>query len=155
MPTGDSGSYFRTRTIAQCFVETATLLYNTSLKESPRRQPLLIVPFVVNASFACELFLKALAHRGGVSLRGHNLPELLAALPVQERQRLDEAWTAAANLISNEVPEILESVVNKLSNSFVDWRYSHEKDRLSTASCSSILLLLEVFESASQYSSDA
>jgi hypothetical protein len=150
MPTEDTGSYFRTRTVAQCFVETATLLYNTSLKEAPRRQPLLIVPFVVNASFACELFLKTLAHRGGVSLRGHNLSELLAALPVQERQRLDSAWTAASDLISKEVPETIESVVNELSTSFVDWRYSHEKERVSTASSSSILLLLEVLETASQ-----
>lgn len=155
MPTEDNESYFRTRTIAQCFAETATLLYNTSLKEPPRRQPLLIVPFVVNASFACELFLKALAHRGGVSLRGHNLSELLAALPVQERKRLDEAWTAATNLVSKEVHETLESVVNELSNSFVDWRYSHEKERVSTVSSSSILLLLDVFDNASRWRSDA
>lgn len=154
MPTEDIGSYWRTLTIAQCFAETASLLYYTTLKE-PRRQPLMIVPFVVNASFACELFLKALAHRGGASLKGHNLTKLLSALPVQERQRLELAWSVIADVTDNEAAESLESVFNQLSDSFVAWRYSHEKERVSTASSPSILLLLEVLDSASQNNCDA
>jgi hypothetical protein len=116
MPTEDIGSYWRTRTIAQCFAETASMLYQTTLKDPPRRQPLMIVPFVVNASFACELFLKALAHREGASLKGHNLSKLLGALPVKERQRLESAWSSIADVTNNEAAESLESVVNQLSD---------------------------------------
>lgn len=151
MLTDHIGNYSRARTIAQCFAQTATLLYNTTLKERPRQNPLLIVPFVVNASFACELFLKALGHLGGVSLQGHSLSKLLAAIPVKERQRLDEAWTAVAYDVNSDVDENLVSVVNDLSNSFVEWRYSHEKERVSTASSSAILLLLEVLDNSSKY----
>lgn len=150
MQSDSTGHYHRARTIAQCFNQTATLLYETCLKETPRQQPLLIVPFIVNASFACELFLKSLAHRGGVSLEGHQLSKLLASLPVQERQRLDRAWIAIAQGINCEAAVTLDSVISELSNSFVEWRYSHEKERVSTASTTSILLLLKVLDEASQ-----
>ncbi len=151
MSTIDIGSYSRTRTIAQCFAETAILLFNTVLKEPSRRQPLLIVPFVVNASFACELFLKSLAHRGGVSLHGHNLATLLGELPFQERRCLEAAWTAVDRRVNKERVETLESVLNELSNSFVEWRYSHEKERVAAGSSASILLLLEALDSASAW----
>jgi hypothetical protein len=141
MPTEDIGSYWRARTIALCFAETAAMLYHTALKEPDRRQPLMLVPFVVNASFACELFLKALAHRGGLELQGHNLSKLLTNLPVQERLLVDLAWSAVAHIENNQAVEPLESVVKQLSNSFVEWRYSHEKERVSTASSPSILML--------------
>lgn len=150
-----TGHYHRARTIAQCFSQTATLLYETCLKETPRQQQLLIVPFVVNASFACELFLKALANRGGVRLVGHQLSKLLANLPVQERRRLDHTWIAITEGIDCEAAVTLDSVISELSNSFVEWRYSHEKERVSAASTTSILLLLKVMDEVSQYRREA
>ncbi|MGJ7519320.1 hypothetical protein ACSFA0_02340 [Variovorax sp. LT1P1] len=148
------GHYHRARKIAQCFTQTATLLYATCLKEAPRKEPLLIVPFVVNASFACELFLKALADRGGARLEGHRLSTLLATLPAQERNSLDQAWITVAQDFDCDTAVTLDSVIGELSNSFVDWRYSHERERVSTASSTSILLLLKALDDASQSRGD-
>jgi hypothetical protein len=155
MQTEDIGRYQRARTIAQCFSQTAMLINETCLKESPRREPLLVVPFVVNASFACELYLKALAHRGGVRLEGHQLAKLLVSLPTNERHSLARAWAAVARGGECKIAETLESVIRELSNSFVEWRYTHEKERVSAASSASILHLLRVLDDASQYSSGA
>jgi hypothetical protein len=151
MDTDYIGHYSRTRKIAQCFAQTAALLYAKCLNETPRQEPLLIVPFVVNASFACELFLKALAYRGQVCLKGHQLSTLFATLPNQERERLEQAWTAVAQRVECEPGLTLASAISELSNSFVEWRYTHEKERVSTASSAAIHLLLEVLEAASHY----
>lgn len=148
--TEDLGSYFRNRTIASCFFQAATRIHEADLRASPRREPMMIVPFVVNASFACELFLKTLAQLEGVRLRGHTLNELFAALPMQVRKQLYHAWITADRRESLDDSETLEAVLNGLSNSFVEWRYTHEKERVTAPSSASIFHLLRVLADASE-----
>ena len=150
MQPDDIGFHYRARASAQGFAQTATLLYENYLADSPRRQPNLLTPFIVNASFACELFLKALCQRAGASFEGHQLEKLLAALPVNDRQRIEHAWVAAAGTANCSAAATLEAVVGEMSNSFVEWRYAHEKERVTTASSASILALLRVLDEASQ-----
>ena len=80
------------RHVATAFANTAALLYERDLKQMPPKRPRHVVPFVVNASFAVELFLKALSHRHGVFLRGHQLPKRYDRLP--EDAALDQSASA-------------------------------------------------------------
>lgn len=155
MKLEEIGSYVRAHSIARCFSEAATLIYGERLKKSPSSEPFLIVSFVVNASFACELFLKALARRGGLQLKGHELARLLADLPVAERQIVDRAWNTVERNDQGQITETLESVIAGLSNSFVEWRYTHEKEYVSAPSSVSILHLLKTLEQASKWHDDA
>ena len=131
------------------------MLSATRLAEAPRTEPLMVVPFVVNASFACELFLKAIAHRGGVRLSGHKLATLLQDLPEPERQRLDQAWVDLSRDAASECEANLDTVIGELSNSFVEWRYTHEKERVSAPQTHAILLLLKVLDQASEFRSES
>ena len=76
------------------------------------------IPYCVNASFACELYLKAILdaekkERG----QKHNLNDLFSLLPSE---------------IKDDVKKKVENVdfdtnLMQAGNMFVDWRYLHEK----------------------------
>jgi uncharacterized protein (DUF2267 family) len=148
MTTEDLGSYFRILTVANCFFQATKRIYEADLRTKPRPEPMMVVPFVVNASFACELFLKTLAQREGVRLKGHELIELFAALPMHVRQQLHHEWVKVAGGEMLQDTETLESVPSELSNSFVEWRYTHEKERIEAPSSASIFHLLRVLADA-------
>ena len=57
---------------AVAFANTSAYLYERDLRRSPRKG-VSVVPFVVNATFSIELYLKALAQKHGKALRGHEL----------------------------------------------------------------------------------
>lgn len=135
---------------ARCFRQAATLISNTELLSLPKREPLMVIPFVVNASFACELYLKALAYRSDVGLTGHSLSKLLANLPQGERQNLDRAWASLNNQVIHSVAS-MELVIHALSNCFESWRYSYEKERVTAPDSSSIFDLLEALDIAYWY----
>lgn len=139
---------YQAATAARCFRQAATVIINAELVTTPRREPLMVIPFVVNATFACELYLKALAYRSNVALTGHSLLDLLAALPHGERQHLNQAW---ANLNKHGITrsaESMELVAREMSACFVDWRYSYEKEAVTAPQISAIFDLLNALDAA-------
>jgi hypothetical protein len=66
---------------AAAFATTSAYLYTRDMQVTGPATPLSVVPFVVNATFALELYLKALALLHGVHLRGHDLLSLFDDLP--------------------------------------------------------------------------
>ena len=78
----------------------------------------LSIPGIVNCAFACELYLKSLLMVHGYQSRGHSIESLFRKLP-------DE-------IISQIIKEIegykFENCLSNISNTFVDWRYSYEKE---------------------------
>lgn len=142
-----TGRSYRAATAARCFRQTATLISNANCT-TPKLDPLMAIPFVVNASFACELYLKALAYRSNVGMTGHSLLDLLAALPQEERHKLNQAWTSLNKQGITRSVASMELVVREMSACFVDWRYSYDKERVTAPETSAIFDLLDALNAA-------
>ncbi len=107
------------------FSECADLCQREGEKEDAQWF-LYVNPAVVNAAFACEVFLKLLLHSEGIRIpKGHRLHVLYHELPcaLQERIRGDVIqrygqWKDAFGM------ECLENV----SDAFATWRYIYEHD---------------------------
>ena len=84
----------------------------------------LLIPIIVNASFACELFLKCILPDG---THGHELDSLFSSLD-QESQNEIMFYTVFTIRCSN--PEYSSEQfwkdLKNSSNNFVRWRYLHE-----------------------------
>lgn len=89
-------------------------------------------PVIINASFACEVFLKLLLHFSGLSVeKTHNLKDLFKKLPTDMQSEIKQAmllqygyWCDVWNF------EYLDNI----SNAFVTWRYMYEHDWSKSAS---------------------
>lgn len=84
----------------------------------------LVVPVIVNASFACELFLKSLLPS---NTHKHNLDELFSQLN-QDLQNEIMSWTSLVikrSIPTYNVEQFLRDLKNN-SNDFAEWRYFHE-----------------------------
>ena len=76
----------------------------------------LMVPVIVNASFACELFLKSILIGNGLPPHKHELNILFDRLPKDTQ-----------DIIVNSVPEYdFGEEVEKISCAFTEWRYIYE-----------------------------
>lgn len=81
-------------------------------------------PFVVNISFACELYIKAIMIKNS-SLsefeRGHNLLDLYQALEAKDQAALEHEFTARYSA------KKLKDLLDENKTVFIDWRYALEK----------------------------
>ena len=76
------------------------------------------IPYIVNAAFSSELFLKSILESKRInSGKNHKLNDLFDLLP-QEIQKQIENRCGDVNF---------QSKLEKVSNIFVEWRYLHEE----------------------------
>jgi HEPN domain-containing protein len=88
-----------------------------------------VSPFLVNAAFAMELFLKALAQHHGVSLRGHSLLKLYDELPPVARSAVERALSGVSmDLADFDGSSDLRGLFTNLDDAFLAWRYTHERN---------------------------
>jgi len=80
---------------AVAFAAVSRLAYDEMQKRGSTKPPSTVVPFVVNAAFAMELYLKTLLFALGVAAPKHlhKLVKLHALLPANERAALQESCT--------------------------------------------------------------
>lgn len=112
--------------LAVGFMNVSATLYERDLRKLPFNA-MSAAPFVVNAAFAIELYLKALAQKHGVALRGHELSkQLYEALPDKAKREIETVIPqCAASRALNEAPNFQQYLKN-LNSAFVEWRYSYE-----------------------------
>lgn len=79
-----------------------------------------LVPAVVNLAFSIELYLKYLIAKKGTPRKGHELAKLFAFLDTATQNEIITS--------TNYQKAEFESLVNKHSDAFVDWRYLHDED---------------------------
>ncbi len=85
-----------------------------------------IYPFIVNKSFACELYLKTILKMNGQQIprgnRGHMLNELFNEVCEKEKllENISKSFRMKKDLITEEI--------NGISKAFEEWRYIYEKD---------------------------
>ena len=102
------------------FSNCADLCYNMQIES------LCVIPVIVNAAFACEIFLKLLLRQNQVEYnRVHKLKDLFDILPDNIRENIKTAtiekygqWKNIWNI------ELLDNI----SNAFYEWRYNYEHD---------------------------
>ena len=107
------------------FSNCADLCYNMQIESS------CIIPVIVNAAFACEIFLKLLLRQNQIEYnRVHKLKDLFDILPDNIRKNIKTAtikkygqWKNIWNI------ELLDNI----SNAFYEWRYNYEHDWLKSA----------------------
>lgn len=100
--------------------------------------PEFLFPFIVNASFACELYLKAIHYFNGTKFPksgtdGHNLEKLFDLLPIADKQHL-------VNSFQMEYGDTFDLELSAAALAFLDWRYWFEAD-MSRSKRISILFL--------------
>lgn len=132
------------RTQAQGFTSAANLAYKKAEARSPGNPPITFVPFVVNAAFAVELYLKTFlqATVGAVPRRVHALVKLHGLLNADVRQRLD---AACVQHLQSYAPGTVGTFLERLapiSDAFVRWRYSYEHERLEAVRPRSVILVM-------------
>jgi hypothetical protein len=86
---------------AVSFATTASYLYKRDLATKPWNG-MSVAPFVVNAAFALELYLKTLSILQGNELRGHDLLELFDALPHGAHKALSANFGKVLGLVASQ-----------------------------------------------------
>ena len=116
---------------ANAFAAVANDLYKRDLKRSPFKG-ISVSPFVVNAVFSIELYLKAIHNAYGNKIKGHHLVSIYKGMPKKGK----EHFLRAANDIRPRYQlyegEDIHSCLESLNKSFEQWRYLYEHNELGT-----------------------
>lgn len=128
---------------ADSFAFVANELYKRLNVKGLIDRPLLIAPFVVNAAFSIELYLKTLQELAGGAKRGHKLVELFNALQQTQQDEL-QAQTIQLAAKQKHAPEIqLRNILLMLNDSFERWRYVYETPRTGLVNMRQAMLAME------------
>ena len=147
---------YRERTTAQAtfmqalaFCRTAATIYERDLT-GPNRHGPSAAPFVVNAAFSIELYLKTLHELAGKGVRGHDLLKLLDALSAEHQGSVLRCAQKHAPSYQVPVPsaDSFRSIVASLATAFVDWRYWHESGHTGLVDIQPTILLLKALDEA-------
>jgi len=103
------------------FIRSSTLL-----KEDFEKSPSMLgVALIVNAAFAAELAIKRYIElTAGQPMKGHELKKLWSHIDEKVQDVVADAVCAQVPLERGRFAEYLD----RCSASFVDWRYTYEKD---------------------------
>lgn len=150
----DKGIYKETTLIqamfrqAVSFSTAAAYLYDHDLRKTPTNG-FSIAPFIVNSAFSIELYLKTLGQIHNKSLKGHELLKLFDALPdaacqaikIATPQAHTQKWKPNEN-------RVFRDYLSELNNSFVEWRYCYEKNRIDEVRIEATIFVMEVLHEA-------
>lgn len=128
---------------AVAFANTSAYLYERDLRRRPRKG-VSTVPFVVNAAFSIELYLKALAQKHGQSLKGHELVKLHKALPAKALLEIESVTPRCAENRGLRGKSNFAAYLQDLNNTFVDWRYCYELERTGAVYIEPTIFVMEV-----------
>jgi hypothetical protein len=132
---------------AVAFANTSAYLYENDLKHSPRNG-FSVAPFTVNAAFSIELYLKALAQKHGISLRGHELLKLYESLPEEAIREIGRVIPKCEKNRNLGEPPDFKGYLSELNNTFLEWRYCYEKDRTGVVRIEPTIFVMEVLHEA-------
>jgi hypothetical protein len=116
---------------ANAFAQTANLLYQRDLRKSPYKGSSM-APFVVNAAFSIEFYLKTIHEAFGNVLRGHGVFKLYNQLTEEPRGIILSAATDVRPRYKLSEEMTIVSCIKDLNRAFENWRYLYEHERLLT-----------------------
>lgn len=99
------------------------------------------IPAIVNAAFACELYLKSMV--GGIELQKHNLIKFYKLLPQDIKKTIGQQYR------TNKVEpyNTAKKAITIIRNSFVEWRYLYSdkfKDQCNSKTLNDFLRIFSV-----------
>ncbi|NPU65379.1 hypothetical protein HL667_10265 [Bradyrhizobium sp. 83012] len=119
---------------AVAFANASAIIYERDLSTTPVKNGNSAVPFIVNSSFATELYLKAICLLNGNVVRGHQLDKLFGIIPAAGLARIEQKLhTLAPNNAWRSgilTPADLLELFRRHRDAFVRWRYVHEQAQL-------------------------
>jgi len=128
---------------AVSFATTASYLYTRDLTTVPRNG-MSVAPFVVNAAFALELYLKTVGLLHNNELRGHDLLELFDALPSAAHEALFSNFGKSKWLCGIADMIAFRAEIERLRHAFIQWRYLHERNRAGEIRFVEMIFVMEV-----------
>lgn len=122
-PTPIKGNFEQCVKQANGFLETARWCANDTVFMPQEMKS----PFIVNLSFACECFIKAIMIKESnqnMFISGHDLQHLFCSLSLEAQQKIKKDYEARSSndLYNNHLDDLLQ----KIKNSFQEWRYAFE-----------------------------
>ncbi|HCY83879.1 MAG TPA: hypothetical protein DHV36_01960 [Desulfobacteraceae bacterium] len=112
---------------AQSFAYTANHLFEKDIRNHPRKFHS-FAPFVVNAAFSIEIYLKTLHHLHGKKIKGHSLTDLYKILDTDYKSIINRIAEETRNLYQIEQEKGFDYYLSSLDRAFVKWRYIYERD---------------------------
>lgn len=116
---------------ANVFAKVANNIYSNDLKKSPFKGSS-VCPFIVNAAFSIELYLKAINDCYGNKIRGHNLANLYNKIPADGKSYFLKAATELRNRYELPQGTDINTCLESLSYAFENWRYIYEHNHIET-----------------------
>ena len=114
---------------ANHFSKVAENIYQDAFKVSPYKV-YFMAPFVVNAAFSIEIYLKTIHNAYGNTIKGHHLYNIYNGMPRPGKAIFTQAAIDARRLYSIDEKEDIFSCLKNLSKAFEEWRYIYEKSEL-------------------------
>ena len=132
---------------AQSFANTAAHIYEKDLKSLPRSH-LGICPFVVNAAFSAEMYLKCIQQIHGEVTEAHVLTALFKPLPNKVKDKINKTSKKLEPQYQIEQGVLFKEHLKSMNNAFVNWRYIYEKNTESINIQQTIFVLQVLHEVA-------
>lgn len=97
------------------------------------------VPAIVNAAFACELYMKAIIGR---EFQTHSLLTFYKNLPEDVKQRIEEKYK------NNKAWgfETAKEAISAVKDTFVDWRYLYKEENANQCNPRDLNAFLRIFQ---------
>jgi len=132
---------------AQSFANAAANIYEKDLSSLPRNSHS-ICPFIVNAAFSAEMYLKCLQEINGEVIESHVLTSLFKALPNKTKDRINKNCKKFESQYVVEQGVLFKDHLKNINNAFVNWRYIYEKRAESVNIQQTIFILQVLHETA-------
>ncbi|CDT88450.1 conserved hypothetical protein [Vibrio coralliirubri] len=132
---------------AQSFANTSAYLYEKDLKSLPRN-PQSITPFVVNAAFSAEMYLKCLLEIHGLVKESHVLTALFKAVPNKVKDKINKTCKKLESQYQVEQGTLFKDHLKNMNNAFTNWRYLYEKET-EHINIPQVILVLQVLHEVS------
>ena len=116
---------------ANSFAKIANDIYDNDLKTSPYKGSS-VSPFVVNATFSIELYLKTIHNFYGNKIRGHHLANLYKNIPNNGKVHFLNAAHDIRNRYELTKGADITTCLESLSYAFENWRYIYEHRHIDT-----------------------
>ena len=116
---------------ANAFATVANDLYKRDLSKSPFKG-ISVSPFVVNAVFSVELYLKAIHNAYGNKIKGHHLVSIYKGMPKKGKEHFISAANDVRPHYQLYTDYDIHSCLESLNKAFEQWRYLYEHNELGT-----------------------
>jgi hypothetical protein len=111
------------------FASVAIGLYEKGLKKSPYDGKS-ICPFIVNATFSIELYLKTIHNAYGNNIKGHSLTAIYKGMPKKGKEIFQRASVDLRSRYQLKEGWDIHTCLESINKAFEVWRYIYENNEI-------------------------